>query len=261
MKYKKLLVSGCSFTENPGNWASCLAAKYNLELINLAVPGAGNNHVVWSLISYIERHQIDPETTLVGVMWSHPARNDFVFEQNTEYRDQSIYTHKYDSANSLVMQRDLERRELPKLYTQLNFLNHFHLIEKAKTKVQARRNQSAVALKTWTLKTSLTAYLENKKFDFFQTGFLNYLNESALLKANTDWSFHKTFSYVSELDRIGLSSKLSNWLSLTDSEYLGEYAFFNNLLDDDKLHPSPAGYEQWTNEILIPKLKDLTILS
>ena len=252
MKYKKLLVSGCSFTENHNSWAYYLASKYNLELINLAVQGAGNNHIVWSLLSYIEKNQIDPETTLVGIMWSHPIRDDLVFEQNTMYSDQSIFKYKYDNANSLVIRGDLLKRGLPQLYLNL---------EVAKEKLQTRENQSSIAFRTWTLKTSLTAYLANKKFNFFQTGFLNYFNESILIKTNTNWDFQKTFSYFKELDRIGLSSKLSNWLNLTDHEYLGEYAFYKNLLDQDKFHPNQTGHEQWSNEILIPKLIELKIIS
>jgi hypothetical protein len=251
MKYKKLLVSGCSFTENHGSWAYCLATKYNLELINLAVQGAGNNHIVWSLLSYIEKNQIDPETTLVGVMWSHPIRNDLIFEKNDRYSDQSIFKYKYDNANSLVILGDLLKREVPQFYN----------LEVAKEKLLTRGNRSALAFKTWTLKTALTAYLTSKNFDFFQTGFINYFTESLLIKTNTNWDFQKEFSYVNELNSIGLSYKLSNWLSLSDQEYLGEYAFHNNLLDFDKFHPSQSGHEHWSNEILIPKLKELKILT
>lgn len=256
MKYKKLIVSGCSYTENVGNWAVNLSNEYNLELINLAVPGAGNNHIVWSLLSYLERNEIDLETTLIGIMWSHPVRDDYVFEHNCDYEDQSIYKYDYDVSNRLVMRGDL-------LSKNIKFRNNLRLsdFEDQKKLVSGRENSSAMTFRTWSLKNLLTSYLKTKKINFFQTAFLNYLNSSALIKHNTDSDFQKNYSYLSELERINLSSKLDNWIELSDKEYLGDFAFYIKQLDYDKIHPNLLGYKLWTKHILIPKLKNAGIVS
>jgi len=255
MKYKKLIVSGCSYTENESSWAQNLSVEYNLELVNLAVAGAGNNHIVWSLLSYLERNQIDLETTLIGIMWSHPIRDDYVFNHNCDYKDQSIYKYNYDCDNRLVMRRDLLYRDAR---NKMNI--PYSRIEYQKSLVAGRENKSAMTFKTWSLKNLLTSYLIAKKINFFQTAFLNYLNSSALIIANTDSDFQKTFSYLSELKRINLNSALTNWIELSDIEYLGDFAFCKNMLDADKYHPSKIGHTVWTKEILIPKLRNMSIV-
>jgi hypothetical protein len=255
MKYKKLIVSGCSYTENQGSWAYNLSIDYNLELVNLAVSGAGNNHIVWSLLSYLERNQIDPETTLIGIMWSHPIRDDYIFDHNYDFEDQSIYKYKYDSDNRLVMRGDLLYKDVR---NKMNI--PYSTIEYKKSLVAGRENRSAITFKTWSLKNLLTSYLISKKINFFQTAFLNYLNHSALIIANTDSDFQKTFSYLSELKRINLNSALTNWVDLSDTEYLGDFAFYKNMLESDKYHPNKLAHALWTKQILIPKLKNTNMI-
>ena len=256
MKYKKLIVSGCSFTENLGSWAYNLSDEYNLELINLAVPGAGNNHIVWSLLSYLERNQVDPETTLIGIMWSHPMRDDYVVEHNYNFEDQSIYKYEYDVSNRLVMRGDLISKDI-RITKNLSFSE----LNSQKTLVSSHRgNKSAMAFRTWSLKNLLTSYLKTKQIDFFQTAFLNYLNSSALIKHNTDSDFQKNFSYLEELERINLISKLDNWIELSDTEYLGDFAFRMKQMHPDNIHPSNLGHKIWTKMILIPKLKNIGIV-
>lgn len=246
MKYKKLLVSGCSFTADPDSWATQLSLKYNLELINLAVPGAGNNHIVWSTVSFLEKNNFDPETTLIGIMWSHPVRGDLVFEHNFDYKDQSVYKYKYDRYNRLVMLGDLLKKDE---YTQKMTVNN--------SMVQGNENRSSFAFKTWTLKTLLSSYLQTKGFNFFQTAFFNYLTQSSLIRNLPSFEFQSKFHYTEELKRIGLTHNPINWIDLQDKEYLGEYAFHRTLLNADKFHPSKEGHNLWTNEILIPRLKVL----
>jgi hypothetical protein len=36
--------------------------------------------------------------------------------------------------------------------------------------------------------------------------------------------------------------------------------YHNNLLDNDKIHPSKIGHIKWTYDILIPKLQQMNIL-
>jgi lysophospholipase L1-like esterase len=126
--------------------------------------------------------------------------------------------------------------------------------------VSSRGNKSAIAFRTWSLKNLLTSHLKTKKIDFFQTAFLNYLTSSALIKNNTDSDFHKTFSYLVELEKINLSSTLDNWIELSDNEYLGDFAFHMKQMHPDKVHPSNLGHKIWTKMILIPKLKNIGIV-
>ena len=81
-KFKKLVVSGCSFTHNNHHdkcaWANLLADWSGMTIVNLATPGAGNEHIANSLILYLEKNKLDPSNTLVMAMWSGIDRNDLI---------------------------------------------------------------------------------------------------------------------------------------------------------------------------------------
>jgi hypothetical protein len=175
MKYKTLLVTGCSYTENTGSWAYSLASKYNLELINLAVPGVGNRHILFSLLSYLTKNNVDPETTLIGIMWSHPMRRHQIIEFNPSYADASIYKYKYDQYNRAVTNIDF--------YDKLDMSHPLTREEVYKnTVVLSNYNRSAHTLETWTYVESTVSYLLTNKFKFFQTVFLDYLNGNMTLQ-------------------------------------------------------------------------------
>ena len=254
MKYKTLLVTGCSYTENTGSWAYSLASKYNLELINLAVPGVGNRHILFSLLSYLTKNNVDPETTLIGIMWSHPMRRHQIIEFNPSYADASIYKYKYDQYNRAVTNIDF--------YDKLDMSHPLTREEVYKnTVVLSNYNRSAHTLETWTYVESTVSYLLTNKFKFFQTVFLDYLNGSDLIKHNSEWTPQHEYHYSTELERIGLTQNKINWVDLTHEQYLGEYAHFANKLALDKMHPNQDCHSQWTTEILIPKLQEMQILN
>jgi len=254
MKYKTLIVSGCSYTENSGSWAYVLASKYNLELVNLAVPGVGNRHILFSLLSYLTKNNVDPETTLIGIMWSHPMRRHQIIEFNSSYADTSIYKYEYDQYNRAVTNIDF--------YGKLDMSHPLVREEVYKnTVVLSNYNRSAHTFETWTYVESTIAYLLANKFIFFQTIFLDYLNGSDLIKHNSEWTPQHEYYYTAELARIGLTQNKVNWLDLRHEQYLGEYAYFTKKLASDNMHPNQDCHLQWTTEILIPKLKEMQILN
>jgi hypothetical protein len=252
MKYKKLIVAGCSYTENLGSWAYVLSSIYRLELINLAVPGAGNKHILFSLISYLAKNNVDPETTLIGIMWSHPFREDHIFEHNPTFKDQSIYRYSYDTYTRLVMNGDLLHNA--------NIDTHVLMKIDAKDRISGNYNFSGKTLETWTYTELVITYLLSNNFTFFQTNFQDYLNGSDLIKYNTNVEFMKEYYYFKELEKLNLKHNNINRLDLTHEQYLGEYVYHNNLLDNDKIHPSKIGHIKWTYDILIPKLQQMNIL-
>jgi len=252
MKYKKLIVTGCSYTENFGSWAYILSSVYKLELINLAVPGAGNKHILFSLISYLAKNKIDPETTLIGIMWSHPLREDHIIEHNPEFKDQSIYQYSYDTYSRLVMNSDLLHNT--------NANDKIVIRAVTKDRVAGNYNSSGSTLETWTYTESAIAYLLSNNFTFFQTNFQDYLNGSDIIRYNTNSERWKRYFYLNELERLNLKHNTTNRVELNHEQYLGEYAYCHNLLDSDKTHPNKLGHIKWTSEVLIPKLRQMNIL-
>ena len=86
-RYKHLVVSGCSFTYEPMNewypfaWPSLLAEFTGMTIDNLAIPGAGNDHISKSLILFLEKKNYNPKDTLVLVMWSGITRIDWICDK------------------------------------------------------------------------------------------------------------------------------------------------------------------------------------
>ena len=86
---KKLIVSGCSFTDKNftsmsapdydcsfPKWPELLAKKLNMECINLGAGGAGNNYIYSTLLEEITRTPKD-EIGLVLAAWSQVNREDY----------------------------------------------------------------------------------------------------------------------------------------------------------------------------------------
>lgn len=78
---KRLLVSGCSFTEhNPlvdgirRRWCHYVADKLGMDLINLGYPGAGNEYIFSSIFDKIKKGS---KPDMVIAAWSKAERRDY----------------------------------------------------------------------------------------------------------------------------------------------------------------------------------------
>lgn len=243
-KFKKLVVSGCSFTYNNHYtscaWANLLADWAGMELVNLAIPGAGNSHIATSLILYLERYRPDPKDTLVMAMWSGIDRADFVVSRE-KYSQKPKHNreHFYDK------------------FTQHYMVGGFNW---AKSNIPAGRltteyhdlqdNKSA-AVKSWLDFGMLTNYLNAKSYNFRYTGFLDILHGKGLDDINL----------LDELDILNLSLDQTNWILTQGKDPLGEYATYLDELYPNDRHPTRIGQERWVKEKLIPALIRSNILT
>lgn len=245
-KFKNLIVSGCSFTVGEQSWANVLAKEYNLNLVNLAAAGAGQEHIKDSLILWIERQCPSPADTLIGIMWSNPWRHDLMVS-GCKHHDLSSYA--YDEYTDLIVSGDALR----KFNIDRNSLKAKNEISALEIAYMAGR--TARISKAWLHMKSLISYLKCKDYTFFQTEFLDFLGNSTnrlMQEVNG--------SVAEELDRLGLVIDKTHWLPLDHTEILGEYAHYLRMISPDRVHPSPLAQERWTYEILIPKLKECNIL-
>lgn len=74
---KKLIVSGCSYTDDRYKfpvWPTVLGEKLNMEVINLAEAGCGNEYIYSTLLDCVIKEK---NIGLVVVMWSEFSRIDF----------------------------------------------------------------------------------------------------------------------------------------------------------------------------------------
>src|SRR6056300_1060816 len=110
MMKKKLIVSGCSFTDKNfqslsapdvdcsfPKWPELLAEKLNMDCINLGANGAGNNYIYSTLLEEITRTPKD-EIGLVLAAWSQVNREDY----QVYARTQPIFSHQDNFHKNMV---------------------------------------------------------------------------------------------------------------------------------------------------------------
>ena len=239
--YKKLIVSGCSFTAGD-SWAQFLAEKYNLELVNLAVGGGGNKHIADSLILYLEQNKCDITNTLIGVMWSGISRTEWMIS----FPDQrySKY-HRYDytdqvsrvESNQILNDHGLSR----------NLVNHdpdLAMVEIAYSRGdQARHLQGLLSM------IYLNSYLISKGYTFFQTHFFDPNGDKQQSGEMTG------ARYADACNNFGIDRPSTGVLNFTPDQFLGNWAANQNLVwGGNDLHPTVAGHKAWTEDVLIPQL-------
>lgn len=248
-RFKNLVVSGCSFTHEPTNdwnpfsWANIFGQLTDMAVHNLAIPGAGNDHISKSIILYLERNSFNPADTLVLVMWSGVGRIDWITDRSlSNFGNEYPFTYNYDDSNELVLGGNWWNTKNPSLLIQ-TLINY--------SKYQSN---STFALHTWLAMENLSNYLTANNFQHYYTSFLNYHNKN--IKGDA-----LTVNFFEELEKLNLSIDQAHWLQLTDEEHYGDWARQNNFLDKDGFHPRyPEATEGWPKEILIPKLTELGIL-
>jgi hypothetical protein len=239
-KYKTLLVSGCSFTHNNCEdhfaWGNDLAVWTGMNIINLAIPGAGNTHISNSIMLYIEQHDLDPAETLVMAMWSGVARIDWIADKSlSKFRQDYPFGYDYDQHSELVLGG-----------TWWNRLNGKTHIKRTLIEYSKYQTEHTLSLSSWLAMNNLSNYLKLRGFEHYYTSILDHgFNEEEL------W-----VDYEQELKELNLSLDKSNWVY----PCIGNYCQDLNMIQDDKFHPTMQGQESWTRTVLMPFLAERAIL-
>jgi hypothetical protein len=246
-RFKHLVVSGCSFTHHTGrisghlSWANLLAEWTGMQIHNLAISGAGNDHISKSIILYLEKNKLPVEDTLVIVMWSGINRIDWVTDASlSNFSNEYSFNYQYDDHNELTLGG-----------AWWNAKNPTPLI-KAVIEYSKYQSIHSLTLQSWLAMQSLSNYLKVNKFAHCYTSFLNYrpIGQAA------DY-----VDFVKELAKLNLSLDKEPWLPLNDDDYYGDWARKRKYLQPDHFHPRfPDATEGWLREILIPELTKKNIL-
>lgn len=245
--YKKLLVSGCSFTHNnhttPCVWANNLAAWAGMSISNLAIPGAGNTHIKNSVILWLEQHKPDPKDVLILVMWSGIERVDWITSQvDSDFKNSYPFTYNYTPDTELVLGGNWWAKFFNPTPVQQSLISY--------TKFQ---NNTSLVLNSWLAMTQLTDYLKLRGYTFYYTAWQNLWSPG---DQTNQW-----IDYGVELDRLGLSLDPAPWLFWEHDKYLGTWARDHAVLTEDNLHPTHQGHEDWANAVLIPELLKRNLLN
>jgi hypothetical protein len=233
---KNLIVSGCSFTFNdslftPVTWPYYLRDLGGFEQVyDTSLPGSGNYHIASSLQLALELDPLDPEESLVIVMWSGNDRDDYLCpESNNSNKYPFEFRYSKNVITGITGGSDPESMGNIKQ----------GLKELADTKTPESR-----AYENYLLTIGLKNYLENNNYRYL---FLDYIDRT--LPSRT-WDFPIEKHLPKQLAEKYKSSK-------TDIVSPHTFALKNDLCYLDNFHPSPDGHLEWTRQILIPHLKTI----
>lgn len=234
---KDLIVSGCSFSDNNRDDCAVVWPYYLRDLggfervLDTSLPGAGNFHIMSSLIWALENDRSDPRSSLVIVMWSGNDRDDAVMpvSMRRDYHGLFQYTPHVFSA--------VTGGQVAGAYG-----NHYtNLVDLARHKDQESR-----AVENFVYIAALYHYLKAKQYRFV---FLDYMDRS-LTKRSHDFDIKQ---HLEPHIQHSLESMI------TPMQTVYEFSLRNNFMAADDYHPSPDGHLAWTRQILIPGLQQLNI--
>jgi len=240
---KNLLVNGCSFTDDSGcvlTWATFLKEIVRPEqYINLASGGAGNEYICKSTINFLETTHLDPEQTLIVIMWSGTGRKDLTVSGEWWYHLKNDYYYLAKATNEeyYLFSGGLTNSWLDNSFTKNTFSPLYKLSDPLSLSLDSLYHFNV-----------LKNYLENKKYQFKFTSYFDYWSSDIESVHDTgDYSigwFCKDHPVYKNFD-------FSNWICIDNS--LGNFAKSLDELDQT-VHPTTAAHSKFTTDILVHQL-------
>lgn len=221
--FKNLYVGGASFTYNNSEdhlvaWPYYLRDLGGFEnVIDSSLPGAGNYHIMQSLIWTLEQHKPNVNDTLVVVMRSGINKDDKIIAE--EFLND--YPFRFEYAPGVVA--GISGGTLGS--------NGNHNAQCDKNV----KNADSRSVENYIYYTALYHYLKSNNYNFV---ILNDIDPSL---PNRGGDFPNNYNTAHLFDNL---------------QSIYEYSVRNDLLDNDDYHPSPNGHLAWTREILLPYLVD-----
>ena len=218
LKYKNLVVGGCSFTYNVSNTDSSSWPYYTRDkcgfdqVYDCSVEGAGNYQILTSVIYSLEEQNLDPSDTLIIIMWSGYERDSKIVPVTTKSNSGSVYNYTNEVVSIIT------------------------------TNPHSQKNKTSQALENYVYIISLYNYLKNQGYQF---EFLNFVDPKIPNRGST---FDITEFLPKKLQK--------NFLTMfTNIENFYTYCLKHELLQEDDFHPTMQGHLEWTHNVLVPSLR------
>jgi len=267
---RNFLANGCSFTEYAEHpdlpdgkhktWATYLSEAMAVENhINLASSGAGNDYICHSTINYLENADLDPEQTLVIVMWSGIYRTDLPMSQ-AWYNHFKFGEHtvcKTDGISYWINSGGFDTgwRKKP---TVKPIFEHVYKITEAVDH----------CMKSLRYFVMLESYLKSRGYKFLFTSYINYWQDNLpyyvikneppfenKLTADPLIGYHcKDYPILKKFD-------FSNWFFVNDQR--DTICEFSHTQDPrtprDNWHPSYKMHQKFAEEIVLPRVQQIHV--
>jgi hypothetical protein len=223
-------------------WPNMLAKWCGLDIHNLAVPGAGNDHTARSLILYLEKNNLPPDETLVLPMWSGAGRIDWITDRSlSKFSTQYPFEYKYDDSNELTLGGH---------WWNISHPTHLLRTLQGYSKYQS---DASFALTTWLAMENVKNYLLSNRYTFYFTSFFS-LDSPILLDAHA-------LNFVDQLKQIQLTLDMKHWLPIANEDHYGNWCNRMGMVDTDGFHPGKNANLEWPQQVLVPCLKQLGIIN
>ena len=243
---KNLIVGGCSFTQTDhNNWSLETLNHYGpMNHINLARPAAGNFYISDSLIQCLMTEKLNPEETLVLIMWSGVGRTDIIVSDEFYKLVKPIWkTSCYD--RNYVFSGGLSNWQTDKDSDKWFVAPIFDNIYKTQDYTSLAKNKLSNIIKT-------KDFLIANGYNFEFMSYVDYWQDTEeILSPNLDFSI----TYYNG-DDIALKNLSQHWIwTNKKTECFYEYARRKNLISSDNFHPSEEGHVKFAKDIVIPSIK------
>lgn len=245
---KKILISsGCSFTFEEWNWQGHLSRKLNLDLVNLGMSSQGNGLISRKLIYKVNKilETNDPNDILVGIMWSGIDRHEYYSREN---RDVSTWGHneKYPLDGRVKNPTNV----VDGLYNW-RILNYNW--DNKESRIHYTTYHDLVSSMVYSLEHILRVqwYLEKNNITYFMTTYLDIFKDKTLLNHPEINYLYKQIDFKKFLPVSGCHE----WVK----EHYGATGGFNSpdIYGYIGIHPTDFGHEKFTEEVIIPYIKDI----
>jgi hypothetical protein len=246
MDNKKILVtSGCSFTFEPWNWPTFVAEGINYDLKNVGMASQGNGLISKKLIYAVDtllNEGKNPDDILVGVMWSGVDRHEFYSENTNQLNNTDGWV---ENPTSVIPHND-------NLYRNWIITNPHWEVANSPTYYRLFHNDISAMILTIQNILLTQWYLEKKGVKYFMTTY-------------TDIFFPKTTNRINE-------PEVQHWFKMVDrtkflpiggchewvNENYGKTGGFNS--PDNfgfiGIHPTEFGHKKFSEELVIPHIKN-----
>jgi len=236
---KNFIAGGCSFTSDTQNtkktWATVVGQEFSFYK-NLASGGAGNYYISSSVIDYLESTNLDPNETLVAVMWSGVGRKDLLISGEYYFwlkKDYPFLASTTEQETYYLFSGGVAASWLDNSETREAFKGSYKFSDP-----QSLCNESLFEI------IKLKGYLESKRYNYVFTNYFDCWMPDKESGHGGDYSigfFCKDTPMYQNLDRTHY------WVN----NFLGNYAEERSQLDNT-WHPTDECHTSWANEVMLP---------
>jgi len=253
---KNLVVNGCSFSELPKSpntvtWSQVVADRLGVDYYNnIAMGGAGNRYIAYSTVDLLEHANLNPDDTLVLIMWSGPSRKDL---RISEEWWNHIQNNGYPFGAQFIL-GDYPDEEYTYwafsggIGSSWNYNSTASELFKQQYKISNETIMCRESLEYFNL---LAEYLEKHGYRYQFMSFINYWNAESELMQGGEYGLNHFCNNMPMYKNFDFSK----WLFIDENKNsLGEYARSTNQYDITN-HPTDSAHREYAEKFVIPKLK------